>query len=225
MHEGSPSPAGVRGRDHRLRPGRRARCQPVRGDRPVHAGHRPRSCARRLPRAVHIDHEMMRLFQSAGLSDELRARDARDPGASARRRGPWRDPLYRARRGGRKPLRLGERLFLLPARTRGACCAAGWRASRTPSCGSAPSSKRSSRTGGRDAAPALGETASSQVRARYVIGCDGARSAVRKRCSASRWTTSTSRSRGWWSMPRWMARSLSRLSGRARRRGSAAACR
>ncbi len=68
-----------------------------------------------LPRAVHIDHEMMRLFQSVGLADAVRPlmREAHGHIHIGADGGVIR---YLGSAGLPQALWLGQRLFLFPAR-------------------------------------------------------------------------------------------------------------
>ena len=82
-----------------------------------------------LPRAVHIDHEMMRMFQSVGLAEAVLPlmREAQGHIHIGADGGVIR---YLGSAGLPQAVRLGERLFLLSARAGSARCRRASRAFR-----------------------------------------------------------------------------------------------
>lgn len=131
-----------------------------------------------LPRAVHLDHEMMRLFQSAGVIDRVMA-DMRDTQGHLHVGADHGVIRYMGTKGRPRPFSWSNDYFFyqpeLEAHLREALDAYP---NVTVALGTAFEGLEQD-----DEAVTVtlrSEGGELQVRARYVVGCDGARSAVRK---------------------------------------------
>ena len=182
-----------RRRDRRRRAGRAHARDPARAARTLAS-----SCSSggprrtRCPRAVHFDHEVGRILQSCGIGDELRA--ISEPAEVYEWRNAAGTTLLRFGRIGDGRVGLAGLVDVLPARARGRCST---RAPRTlpalevrrgvevDRARAARRPRRRQRRRGGDA-----------VRARYVVGCDGANSTVRDAARHRRSTTSGSSTTG-----------------------------
>ena len=164
-----------------------------------------------LPRAVHIDHEMMRIFQSVGPRRCGAAADARGAGPHPHRRGWRRDPLSRFGRTA-EAVRLGQRLFFLSSPNSRPRCRRACRASRMSSLRRGVALTALEQTQDGVTLTLHGADGERQRAMRAMSLPATARTASCARRSASRLPICDFTSRGWSSMRRWTGRSRFRNS-------------
>ena len=143
-----------------------------------------------LPRAVHVDHEIMRILQELGCADEMLAEHAPEPGHGL----PDRRPPGAAvdALAGRHRARAGRRRCSSTNPVRGA-------SSRTAVAGLGAGDRLGSGVAAIETVDAderdpttcgSRSTTAPLLTARYVVGCDGARSFTRRSARHRRCTTS-----------------------------------